>query len=156
MDGTFLRWAQAEITRLRDEADGLQRVVDRFLAAHGNGPVANQRPAVPAASSVRSEVPLLERRTKNAPILDAIDAAGPDGLTLDQIERAARDAGLTISRDNIRSFLFNAKRMGRIVALGVGRFAARETVRDHASEAPRTVSDATHGSSVEPAAGGGT
>ena len=105
--GGFEAWAEAEVARLRTEAGLLETLLARYRET-GDRSVFRLAP-----SGVR----------RNAPLLLAIEAAGAGGLSLEDVVAAAKQASLGASRANVRSFLWNHVRAGRL-ALREKRYVA--------------------------------
>jgi hypothetical protein len=126
-------WARAEITRLKTEASQLENVLAKFLASKQGK--QGQFASVSGGESFEEftagggriigfldKGAVRKRSSKNDVILDAIDAAGPEGLDMDQIAVAAKKAGLNSSRNAIRAFCWNEKRQGRLISSQTGRY----------------------------------
>jgi hypothetical protein len=105
----FENWARKEIARLRNEADSLDRALKRYLESPSHYRHTDKR------------------RSKNDPILDAIDQAGLVGLSTDEIMNVAANAGLIMNRNNMRSFCWTAKQRGILKQVSKGRFASANT-----------------------------
>jgi len=122
----FEKWAGDEITRLRDEADHLDRTLARYLASHSVRPSADR-------TQTANSHPVRQRTSKNEPILQAIDRAGPMGLSSDEIIQIAKTAGLNTNRNAVRAFCWNEKQRGRLTQPAIGRFASALPVKDEAA-----------------------
>ena len=129
MDG-FESWTRQEIGRLRSEADALERTLERFLASRPKAAPADA--SGPSSKSDKKTHPR-KRRSKNDPIRDVINRAGPNGLSLDEIFAAAEAAGITSTRDAIRSFCWNEKQIGRFIQPAEGRYASAPGDKDEAA-----------------------
>ena len=103
---TFTR---EKIARLRAEADALEKNLKEFqaIAARASGG-GGRKPQEGSAISA---------------ILEAIDTAGPEGMTLDDMIAYAAALGHDVKRNTLRSQLWTAKNEGRVVSLEPGRFA---------------------------------
>jgi hypothetical protein len=138
MPSDFETYTRDKITKLRAdaaalerEASQLERLLGEFMKKHRPaGDVARSAgtPAVVANNEAYStEVASPPRRRAGSAfkaIMDAIVAAGPAGLSLDEMMAVAERDGLTIQRPTLRSQLHHEKAKGRVVPLGIGRFAA--------------------------------
>lgn len=159
MDG-FEEWTRSEISRLRAEADALEKNLERFsMSRPGTAPrAAFTQASRKVLAEHASYLVGRKRRSKNDVILDAINQAGPSGLSLDEIVMVADRAGVTSNRNTIRSFCWNEKQHGRLTQPDVGRFASSLVARDEAAgslaEGEPAASDTSH--HAESARGGGT
>lgn len=123
MDDGFETWARSEIGRLRAEAEQMELVLARFLTARGPLTATPEHPS-PAAHVAPSRTPLLGRRiSKNQPIFDAFERAGPKGLNIDDVERVARENGLNTNRNALRALCWNGKQDKRLISIAAGRYA---------------------------------
>lgn len=129
MSDRFEGWARLEISRLRAEADALESTLSRFLASHS----AADRSSQPKTATALHSLSPRKRRSKNDVILSAIDQAGPDGMSMDEIVEAAERAGIVSTRNTLRSFCWNEKQHGRLIQPDVGRFASSSVVKNGAA-----------------------
>jgi hypothetical protein len=135
MSDGFEMWTRSEIVRLRAEADALERTLERFLSSR---PLATNRQTLLPVShnglvGASINVVSRKRRSKNDALLEAIDQAGTEGLSLDEIMTAADRAGIDSNRNTIRSFCWNEKQRGRLIQPDVGRFASSLVAKDEAA-----------------------
>jgi hypothetical protein len=127
----FEEWTRIEIGRLRAEADALERTLNRFLSSQSNDPrslisIEPKLVGMPTA-------PFRKRRSKNDAILEVLDQAGPYGLSMDDLMKAAKQVGITPNRNAIRAFCWNEKQKGRLFQPSAGRFASARFERDEAA-----------------------
>jgi hypothetical protein len=109
-------FTREKIARLRADADALERHLKEFLVASARAS------GVPARSRQQGS----QEGSAIGAVLDAIDAAGPDGMTLDEMIDDARKGGFEVNRNTLRSQLFTAARNGRVVRLTPGRYASNQ------------------------------
>ena len=132
MEPDFEKWALGEIAYHQREAEQLQSVLKKFLASRASAQRNTVHNAMrtsmprefPMDDSVASERGDKRRNTSNMPILSAIEAAGPNGLDLDQIVDAAVAADIHSSRNAIRAFCWNEKQRGRLISSHHGRYVS--------------------------------
>jgi hypothetical protein len=166
MDDGFETWARSEIGRLRTEADQMERVLAQFLAARGpSAPIHDRRLQVGAATvaHAREAAPCqptssAKRTSKNEPIFAAFERAGPRGMSMDDVERVAQEAGLNTNRNALRALCWNGKKEKRLISLAAGRYAIAQ--KNEAADAPLGAGSAAsareaHDQHGEGRAGGG-
>jgi hypothetical protein len=108
----FETFARDKIAKLRAEADGLEKTLKEFQAIHARKAGAVRRSGdQPRAGAF-------------GVILEAITAAGPDGLTLDQMTEAAGAEGYDVKRPTLRSQVWQAAKDGTIIQIEPGRYRA--------------------------------
>ena len=153
MEDGFEAAARAEVTRLRRKADELEAWLARF-AASGAG-AEHPKPGrsdVPLAASSdvdgTADLPPPSKKGRNAPLLKAIESSGPIGLTVDEVHDAAHRAGMRPNRATIRSFLWNQRNSGRLVALDDGRHVVAKHAPKHGGSSDNRSPD--EGGGVDP------
>lgn len=114
----FEGWARLEIARLRAEADGLERALQRFLRAENVHPPLGQPNGVITARASR-------KGTKTSAIVRFVRESGPQGVSLDDVLQFAEKHGLHMKRNSVRSTLYLAKKAGRLMEQG-GKYTAKE------------------------------
>jgi len=114
---SYEEWQRSEISRLRAEADTLQRSLDKWLELRGVRPASKPEPA---ADGNDSHAPLRRRRkataygSKNAAAIELIKEA-PHGLTMDDIYEAFVEMyGAAYKRSSLRALLWNQKKSEKI------------------------------------------
>lgn len=117
---TFTR---EQIARLRAEADALEKNLKAFqahsarVASAGSMGTTTGRPRTLAGSAFSA-------------VMEAIEAAGRDGLTLNEMIEAARVEGHEVKRNTLRSQVWSAKEDGRLFQLDKGRYAVLNPALD--------------------------
>lgn len=162
MDG-FERWARTEIEWHRREADQLEHVLAQFLATglNSRGASPNEAATPHSSESGRSSSGVKGRRraSKNDVILEAFDAAGLSGLSMEQIMEFAQSKGISPNRNALRAYCWNQKQLGRLISVAAGRYAsAPENGGADKSRTGETAPPARepHSEHREADAGGGT
>lgn len=120
----FEAFAREKISRLRAEIDALEKTLKEYQVAMGR--------------SVRSSSgPTEVRSGAFGAVLDALTAAGPAGMSLDDMMSAAQSAGFNMNRNTLRSQLFSAKNKGQVEAMeGQGRYRAPQRKAPERSPPP--------------------
>jgi hypothetical protein len=108
----FETFAREKIGRLRAEADALEKVLKEFQAVHARRAGAKRRSGDQPRSGAFGV------------ILEAIAAAGAEGLTLDQMIEAAAAEGYDVKRATLRSQVWQAKNDDLLIPLEQGRYRA--------------------------------
>jgi hypothetical protein len=128
----YVTFTKERIARLRAEADALERNLKEFQVA-----------------LARSQTPARKGGGETSAfgfILESLSAAGPEGMTLDEMIEAAAVGGFNVKRNTLRSQLWGAKNDGKVVSSEPGRFAtARPTlafVDDFDDEPPAPAKEA--------------
>jgi hypothetical protein len=122
----FEAFTREKIERLRAEADALEKILKEFQATKAR-----------LAGAARRSGGDNPRSGAFGAILEAISAAGPKGLTLDEMELAAEDAGFSVKRTTLRAQVWKAKDEGQLVQIEVGRYrSATAQDQGHQSENP--------------------
>lgn len=117
MTDAFEVWAPREIKRLREEADVLQLALDRFVGAQG-GPQRKPRPA-PMSNAQSGEGQ--GRRSKYEPLFVAwAEASREHPINYGEMGRLAREAGVEMNQNLLRSTLHSQKQLGRVRPEGDG------------------------------------
>jgi hypothetical protein len=114
---SYEEWSRSEISRLRAEAETLQRSLDKWLELRGVRPGSKPDPA---ADGDNSPAPPRRRRkattygSKNAAAIALIKEA-PHGLTMDEIYEAFVEMyGAAYKRSSLRALLWNQKKAVKI------------------------------------------
>jgi hypothetical protein len=165
----FPVWARSEIDRHRAEAAQLEQVLLRFLAARNSSTATTGRPMPTTEVGVNPPRPTMQpaskpmrtgrRTTKNEPIFAAFEKAGPQGMSMRDVERVAREAGLNTNPNALRALCWNGKKDGRLISLAAGRYAIAhptETADPTSSGEPAASAREAHNQHREGDAGGGT
>jgi hypothetical protein len=114
---SYEEWQRSEISRLRAEADTLQRSLDKWLELRGVGP--GRKPELAADGDNGHETPRRRRKasaygSKNAAAIELIKEA-PHGLTMDAIYEAFVEMyGAAYKRSSLRALLWNQKKSEKI------------------------------------------
>jgi hypothetical protein len=108
MTADFETFTREKIARLRAEAEALEKSLKEYQAAMA-------RAAGPA------------RRGSNdgsafSVVMEAIAAAGAEGLTLDGMIEAAKEKGHDVKRNTLRSQIWQAKQDERVEQMEAGRY----------------------------------
>lgn len=120
----FEAFAREKIGRLRAEIDALEKTLKEYQVAMGRSVRSSSGPA-----EVRSGA--------FGAVLEALAAAGPDGMSLDDMMSAAQSAGFNMNRNTLRSQLFSAKNKGQVEAMdGQGRYRAPQRKATERSAPP--------------------
>ena len=111
----FHEWAQAEITRLREEADALQKALDLYARVS-----TRPRLVSPPASSPIGE----DGRRRPSKYDDLFRTFEREGraLSLDEMITLAVRQGIDMDRNKLRSQVFFQKNAGRVEQRGQGYF----------------------------------
>ena len=111
-------WARDEISRLRREAEALERALERYLDATGQ--MSSRTSHVSGRISPDSKPSISRPRISKyeAVFVKWAEATGESGLTIDDMDRIAREIGRPIDRNNLRSVVYNQKKAGRVTADG--------------------------------------
>ena len=124
----FERWARTEIERHRRDADQLEHVLAQFLAAKLDGldtpPNEAARPHSSKARHSPFDLKGRQRTSRNAVLLEAFDAVGLSGLSMEQLMKIARSKGIRPNRNALRSYCWNQKQLGRLISVAPGRYAS--------------------------------
>lgn len=127
MSDEFENFTRAKIAALREEADRLERLLNEFVRARR--PVAQHAPSKiigtqqPAPPQTAMAQPRRRAGSVFRKVMEAIEAAGEAGLSIDEMVAAVTREGGTIERNTLRSQLHNEKNKNRLISLGPGRFA---------------------------------
>lgn len=107
----FESFTREKITRLRAEADALEKILKEF-----QGTKARQ-----AGASRRSggDQP---RAGAFGVVMEAITGAGASGLSLDQMIQAAEAEGYEVKRPTLRAQVWKAKEDGQLAQMEPGRY----------------------------------
>ena len=99
------------IEKLRTEADTLERALKDILTTRARKTGAARRSGAdqPRAGAWGA-------------IFEAIRTAGPEGMTLDEMERVAEAEGYEVKRPTLRSQVWKAKEEGQLIQLEPGRY----------------------------------
>ena len=135
---SFEQWATEEIRRLRAQADTLEQSLHDYLRATGrtkagvSGPLMASGPEGQNGRLVeRSKA--LTRPSKYETLFARWAEVGEEGLTLDDMERIAREAGANIQRNALRSVVFAQKKVGRVRPVG-DRYVWSKPPREQAAQ----------------------
>jgi hypothetical protein len=127
MDKSFDEWARAEISRLRAEADGLQRALDKFLESK---PRERREPATVTLVRKPRRVPNKARRgSKRGFVLKQIAESGRQGMTTEELFGTVQEAFPDMKRSSLRALLYLEKKEGHIVQRATGRYLSPEFQR---------------------------
>ncbi|WP_293902699.1 hypothetical protein [Phenylobacterium sp.] len=128
----FETFTRDRIARLRSEADALEKTLKEYTSAKARISGASRRSG--------SDNP---RGGAFGAIMDAIRAAGIDGLTLDQMIDVAADEGFEVKRNTLRSQIWTAKNDGDLeqVKTGVYRIAGAAELTSGRIEFSRDLDD---------------
>jgi len=119
----FEMWAANEAKRLRAEAMAIEQAAARYLAATKGmtatvNAIAPQYPREHDDKRInedpRARMPSPRTSKYESLFVTWGEASGTAGLTLDDMERLAKDAGISIERNALRSIVFNQKKHGRV------------------------------------------
>ena len=124
MADDFETYARGKIAALRDEADQLERVLAGFLADRGPHSGTSASPFTARLGAPLRREPRRRGNSAFGKVMDAIRAAGPSGLSLDDMAGVAEREGAPIARNTLRSMVWHEKTNGRLIALAAGRYAA--------------------------------
>lgn len=118
-------WVRGEMDAAQAKLDDMSRALDIYLAwRKSQQGISMQplrvhiRPGVMHSSGAPRQ-----RASKNDVIFEAFEAAGAAGLSQDDVQRVARENGLNSSPDTLRALCWNGKNKGRLISVGVGRYA---------------------------------
>lgn len=137
MSDDFETFARAKIAALRAEAEQLERLLREFQAKRRQAGGTGHATPQPAVSGGSSQTPPRRREgSAFGKIMEAVHAAGPDGMSIDDMVAAAAREGITIERNTLRSQIWHEKRKGRLVPLANGRYAAAEAAQQVGSSQP--------------------
>jgi hypothetical protein len=131
-----VREIQGQLDKILSERRTLQTRLDgvrAWLATKPNSPgvdagdrAASQTHHETADSgngATKKSATKTKRVSKNQPIFDAFEAAGPAGLTQQEVLQVALDNGLLTNRDALRALCWSAKQDGRLISIAPGRYA---------------------------------
>lgn len=113
----FESFTRTKITRLRAEADALEKILKEFQATQ------NRR-----AGAARRSGGDQPRSGAFGVIMEAIAGAGAGGMTLDDMIGAAELEGYEVKRATLRAQVWKAKEDGELTAMEPGRY--RSAVHD--------------------------
>ncbi len=133
----FETFARAKIAALRTEADQLERLLREFQAKRRQ--TGGTGHTTPQSADSRDSAPTPPRRREGSAfgkIMEAVQAAGPDGMSIDDMVAAAAREGVTIERNTLRSQIWHEKRKGRLIPLANGRYATPAATRQAGSSQP--------------------
>jgi hypothetical protein len=106
----FENFTREHISRLRAEADALEKTLKAFLATKARQAGASRRSGDQPRSGAFGVV------------LEAILNAGAEGLTLDEMIEAAAAEGYEVKRTTLRSQVWQAKEDGQLIQMEPGRY----------------------------------
>jgi|GEM_PF-5687511 len=109
----FEAFTRDRIGRLRTEADALEKTLKEYVSARARKEGATRRSGGDNPRSGAFGV-----------IMEAIAAAGPEGLTLDQMIDAAAEGGFEVKRNTLRSQIWSAKNDGAVEQVKTGVYRA--------------------------------
>lgn len=116
----FESFMREKIARLRAEADALEKTLKEFSGSRARASGGSRASSGATAGGFGA-------------VLEALDAAGTEGLTLDEMIEAASRKGFTVNRNTLRSQLWGAKNQERVEQMEPGRYrsprAQRQDVR---------------------------
>jgi hypothetical protein len=122
----FEEWAQQEITRLRTEADALERALRKYLESEKKSGLAIASSEDAESISVpRSAYPRERVGSKSSKLLGYIKDGGSQGVSRQDIYKFAENQQLGMDPNSIRSVLWYAKKQGRVIERG-GRYYPQE------------------------------
>lgn len=107
----FEDFTRDRIAKLKAEAEALEKTLKEYLSAKARMSGQQRRSG--------SDHP---RGGAFGIIMDAIAAAGPHGLSIDDMIEAAEAEGLSVKRNTLRGQIWQAKNNGELEALEAGRY----------------------------------
>ncbi len=113
----FETFTREKIVRLRADADALEKILKEFLGTQAR-----------AAGASRRSGPDQPRAGAFGAVMEAINAAGFEGLTLDKMIEAAEAEGYVVKRPTLRSQIFQAKSDGLLVQIEPGRYRSASAI----------------------------
>jgi hypothetical protein len=126
MRETFEDWARGEISRLRAEADTLQRALDKYLESHDEKPAAASHLNGSASSTRRPKTTSerVRKGTKRSFVLARIgESIG--GSTIGELFNDVHKAFPDMKRSSLRALLYLEAKSGNIVRRGE-RYALKQ------------------------------
>jgi fructosamine-3-kinase len=138
----FETFARTKIAALRAEADQLERLLREFQAKRRQAAASGAGHSAAQAAVVEISVPTRPRRREGSAfgkIMEAVQAAGAEGMSIDDMLSVAAREGITVERNTLRSQIWHEKRKGRLVPLANGRYAAAEAVQQAGSSQPNLI-----------------
>ena len=131
MSDDFETYTRGKIGALRAEADQLERLLAEFLKTRRRaeampaGALAVMRNPQSGAERVNQE-PRRRGNSAFGKVMEAISAAGPEGMSLDEMTAVAEREGSPIPRNTLRSQVWHEKTKGRLIGFANGRYAAAQ------------------------------
>jgi hypothetical protein len=126
MAQTYDIWARAEITRLRDEADAIERALERFNESRGSPVSAGVRSNGAARSHTPRMAPTVARKGSKRSFVLARIGEQIGGATTsevwDQVQRVYPD----MKRSSLRALLYLEARSGNIERRASGRYVLKQ------------------------------
>jgi hypothetical protein len=142
----FESFTRAKIANLRTEADALEKILKEFQATKAR-----------LAGAARRSGGDQPRAGAFGAVMEAIIAAGPQGLTLDEMMQAAGAEGYEIKRGTLRSQVWKSKEDGALTQMEQGRYryAAHDIFGGVRVDAPtpEEVQEVYSGGGFQPAGG---
>ena len=124
MKGSFDEWARSEISRLRNEADVLQRALDKYLESQPK----EARPPAPATpvSRVRRAPKKVRKGSKRQFVLGRIGESGWRGASTEELFQEVAVAFPDMKRSSLRALLYLENKEGHIARRDDGRYISNE------------------------------
>jgi hypothetical protein len=123
MRETFEDWAKAEISRLRAEADTLQRALNKYLESQGATPIDAGRLNGGTLSPSRSRITPTQTRkgSKREFVLSKIGES-LNGATTEDLFPVVQQRFPDMKRSSLRALLYIEKRSGHLDQRNDGRY----------------------------------
>jgi hypothetical protein len=120
--GSFEEWARAEISRLRTEADALQRALDKYLESQPK----EARETAPSApiTRVRRAPKKARKGSKRQFVLGRIGESGERGSSIEELFSAVQETFPEMKRSSLRALLYLENKEGHIARLDNGRYVS--------------------------------
>jgi hypothetical protein len=119
MNTPFEQWAKAEISRLRAEADTLQRALDKYSESQRAAP-PHAAPPPPSGTNGHALRKGGRKKgsygTKTAFVMGKVNSSGTVGISTEELFRHVTESNVGIKRSSLRSMLWHAKDAGDIEA----------------------------------------
>lgn len=166
-----VREIHAQLDKILSEREKVQTQLDGFRAwlitkpesagfEAGDRAESQTHHETPGSSNgaTKKNATKTKRISKNQPIFDAFEAAGPAGLSQQEVLQVALDKGLLTNRDALRALCWSAKQDGRLISIAPGRYAIapRDEAAVNNSTQGETAASADHNQHREGDPGGGT
>lgn len=121
----FEEFTKDRIAKLRAEVEALERTLKDYVSARARMSGQQRRSGGDQPRSGAFGI-----------IMDAIAAAGPRGMSIDDMIEAAESEGFTVKRNTLRGQIWQAKNNGELEALEAGRYrrAGSDPVRRQSDE----------------------